>query len=203
MSLEQNPTDTDGNKSEYEIIKVPKESLDLIMETLWLDSESSMYDSDMKNDLVNAIESIDLVSEYNVKNLLGLPTSDYDEIIEAENKDMELHKDNQELDKVHPEDMPTCDGCGGQKQHATKEFTYPPENGLCDNELKECGPLEYYDGEPCPFCDKDYNEDCDNSLFFSHSEGGASSGDLEHYYSCPHCNGEWVNISAFITKEVK
>ena len=241
MSLEQNPTDTDGNKSDYEIIKVPKESLELIMETLWLDSESSMYDSDMKNDLVNAIESIDFVSDYerealdkineyrkdedDIKNLLGLPTSDYDEIIEAENKDMELHKDNQELDKVHPEDMPTCDGCGGQKEHPTKEFTYPPENGLCAMELDECEPdlfdemsdyygehglpvkcnekLEYYEGEPCPFCNKDYDDNQDNSLFFSHSEGGASSGDLEHYYSCPHCNKSWVNISAFITKEVK
>ena len=63
--------------------------------------------------------------------------------------------------------------------------------------------MEYYEGEPCPFCDKDYDEDCDNSLFFSHSEGMGSASDLEHYYSCPHCDQSCVNISAFITKEVK
>ena len=40
--------------------------------------------------------------------------------------------------KIHPEEMPTCHGCGGQKQHPNKLFTYPPENGLCDNELDEC-----------------------------------------------------------------
>ena len=103
---------------------------------------------------------------------------------------------------VDPEEMPTCNGCGGQKEHPSKEFSYPPENGLCANELKECGPLEYYEGEACPLCFKDYDDNADNSQFFSHSEGGGSAGDLEHYYSCPHCNGEWVNISAFITKEV-
>ena len=103
---------------------------------------------------------------------------------------------------IDPENMPTCEGCGGQKQHPEKNFSYPPENGLCDNELKECGPLEYYEGDPCPFCNKDYDNNADNSQFFNHSEGGGSAGDLEHYYSCPHCDGQWVNISAFITKEV-
>lgn len=61
---------------------------------------------------------------------------------------------------------------------------------------------EYYEGEPCPFCHKDYDEYGDNGEFFDLTEGGGSAGDLEHYYSCPHCNKSWVNISCFKTQEV-
>tara|TARA_Y100001938_G_C8035032_1_gene402861 strand:- start:765 stop:1262 length:498 start_codon:yes stop_codon:yes gene_type:complete len=106
-----------------------------------------------------------------------------------------------DLITIHPEDMPTCDGCGGQKQHPEKDFSYPPENGLCDNELKSCGPLEYYEGESCPLCEKDYDDNADNSQFFSHSEGGGID-DISHYYYCPHCNGKWVNVMSFTTEEV-
>tara|TARA_R100000458_G_C8251521_1_gene228393 strand:+ start:87 stop:641 length:555 start_codon:yes stop_codon:yes gene_type:complete len=128
---------------------------------------------------------------------------------------------------VHPEDMPTCDGCGGQKEHPTKQFSYPPQNGLCGMELDECEPLtdlfdemseyygehglpakcneemaEYYEGEPCPLCHKDYDEYADNSQFFSHSEGGGNDDYLQHYYCCPHCDGKWVNVMSFTTEEV-
>ena len=116
---------------------------------------------------------------------------------------------------VHPEDMPTCDGCGGQKEHPTKLFSYPPENGLCAMELDECEEfeelayeemtpleLEYYEGEPCPLCHKDYDEYADNSQFFSHSEGGGNDDYLQHYYCCPHCDGKWVNVMSFTTEEV-
>lgn len=102
---------------------------------------------------------------------------------------------------VDPEEMPTCNGCGGQKQHPEKDFSYTPENGLCDNELKSCGPLEYYEGEACPFCEKDYDDNADNSQFFSHSEGGGPD-ELSNYYYCPHCHGEWVNVIDFNTFEV-
>ena len=106
-----------------------------------------------------------------------------------------------DLITIHPEDMPTCDGCGGQKQHPEKDFTYTPENGLCGNELKSCGPLEYYEGESCPLCEKDYDDNADNSQFFSHSEGGGID-DISHYYYCPHCSGKWVNVMSFTTEEV-
>ena len=33
---------------------------------------------------------------------------------------------------IHPEDAPTCEECGGQIEHSTLLFTFPPENGLCE-----------------------------------------------------------------------
>ena len=43
---------------------------------------------------------------------------------------------------IHPEEMPTCEGCGGQKCHPTKSFNPEPENGLCGMELYECHQIE-------------------------------------------------------------
>jgi hypothetical protein len=36
--------------------------------------------------------------------------------------------------RIHPEIAPTCEQCGGQIQHAIFDFTFPPENGLCECE---------------------------------------------------------------------
>jgi len=36
--------------------------------------------------------------------------------------------------RIHPEIAPTCNTCGGQIQHAIFDFTFPPENGLCECE---------------------------------------------------------------------
>ena len=39
---------------------------------------------------------------------------------------------------IHPEEAPTCEGCGGQIEHPDYLFTFPPENGLCAMELQAC-----------------------------------------------------------------
>ena len=211
MSLEKS-----NGRNEPLIIKIPEESYDVIMETLYMDLESSSIDAEIKEDINDAIESIDFLSDYE-RELLG-------NVAIAREEDKHVFG----TDKVDPEDMPTCGGCGGQKEHPTKEFSSVPDNGLCAMELDECEPLtdlfdemsehygehglpvkcnekmtEYYEGEPCPFCEKDYDEYGDNAQFFNHSEGGGSAGDSEHYYSCPHCEKTWVNISYHKTQEVK
>ena len=39
---------------------------------------------------------------------------------------------------ILPEEAPTCEACGGQIQHPSEDFAFPPENGLCAGELPEC-----------------------------------------------------------------
>jgi len=63
MSSNNKNADTDGNKSEYDIIKVPKEHLDLMLETLYLDSESSIFDYELREDITKALDSIEWVSD--------------------------------------------------------------------------------------------------------------------------------------------
>jgi|10_taG_2_1085330.scaffolds.fasta_scaffold93894_2 hypothetical protein len=89
---------------------------------------------------------------------------------------------------VNPEDMPTCHGCGGQKQHPTKLFTYPPENGLCDNELNECN-IE----EICISCATDENVcscwNCDINLCID-CDIGEMRTDLDGHTYCNNCEVE-------------
>tara|TARA_R100000781_G_scaffold55848_1_gene36332 strand:+ start:132 stop:731 length:600 start_codon:yes stop_codon:yes gene_type:complete len=199
MSLEKS-----NGRNEPLIIKLPNESYDLIIDELGTLARSKYLTEEEQNTIINAIESIDFLSDYEREVL--------EDVAIAREEDKHVFG----TDKIDPEAMPTCDGCGGQKEHPTKLFSYPPENGLCAMELDECEEfeqlayeemtpleLEYYEGEPCPFCEKDYDEYGDNGEFFDHTEGGGSAGDLEHYYSCPHCNKSWVNISCFKTQEVK
>jgi hypothetical protein len=56
------------------------------------------------------------------------------------------HLDDQTPAKtIHPEDAPTCEECGGQIEHSTLLFTFPPENGLC-----ECpGVVEWDEKDQC------------------------------------------------------
>lgn len=179
MSLRQSQPDTDGNKSEYDIIKVPKENLDLLLETLYLDSQSSSFDKELKNDITKALESIEYVSELLLSKL----------------EDKHVFGS----DKVDPENMPTCDGCGGQKEHPTKEFSYPPVNGLCANELDECERLTdgWTEGLGCPFCDDD------NSDYHTETEGGGHDDFIRHNYQCGTCEKEWFVEGTFSVHEVK
>lgn len=87
--------------------------------------------------------------------------------------------------KIHPEEMPTCHSCGGQKQHPTKLFTYPPENGLCDNELEECN-IE----EICVSCGTDENVcscwNCDINLCID-CDAGEMRTDFDGHTYCDNC----------------
>lgn len=143
-------------------------------------------------------------------------------ISDLENKDMGLNKDNQEffkeivrnpaptfedlnkdpfqkdndLSTINPEQCPTCHGCGGQKEHPTKEFSYPPENGLCQNELDECGQIDdYIEGSDCPFCMAEYDD------FYIATEGGVNDDYLQHNYQCLECEKEWYNLRETTTWE--
>lgn len=89
-------------------------------------------------------------------------------------------------DTVEPEEMPTCEGCGGQKEHPTKEFSYPPENGLCAMELDECEPdlfdemSEHYGEHGLPVkCNEDIHGNTIEDL-----------GDYLEGDECPHCGAE-------------
>ena len=46
------------------------------------------------------------------------------------------------MKRIHPEDAPTCEKCGGQIEHETKLFSEVPENGLC-----ECPEVPNWTGE--------------------------------------------------------
>jgi len=52
----------------------------------------------------------------------------------AEYDDYEFRYGMELVGRIHPEIAPTCEQCGGQIQHAIFDFTFPPENGLCECE---------------------------------------------------------------------
>ena len=60
------------NKSEYDYIKVPKEHLELMMETLYLDTQCSMFDEELKTSITNALESVVFLSDYDIEILQKL-----------------------------------------------------------------------------------------------------------------------------------
>tara|TARA_R100000234_G_C4935072_1_gene150325 strand:+ start:72 stop:704 length:633 start_codon:yes stop_codon:yes gene_type:complete len=208
-----------------------EESYNVIMDTLSMDLDSSFIDSEIKEDIEKAVNDTRIISSsksvnpyvkdgfilvsnccksealYRVSEKYGFDLYEYcpqclelcgwDVLEEAEDK----HVYGSET--VDPESMPTCEGCGGQKEHPTKEFSYPPENGLCAMELDECEVVEdeqiedYSEGDNCPFCDSEYNE------FFTETEGGGHHDFIRHNYECSECGKEWYNESVFKTYEVK
>lgn len=212
-------------------ITMSRESYDTIMETLSMDLDSSFIDEDIKQDIEKAVNDTKIISSnksvnpivkdgsilvskccqsealYRVSEKYGfdlyeycpqcLELCDWDEVKELEDK----HVFGSET--VDPEAMPTCDGCGGQKEHPTKNFSYPPENGLCAMELDECEHFEdeqiedYSEGDNCPFCDSDYDD------FYIDTNGGGHHDFVRYNYQCSKCGKEWYNESVFKTYEVK
>ena len=212
-------------------ITMARESYDIIMETLAMDLDSSYIDEEIKEDIEKAVNDtriIDssksvnpyvkdgfiLVSDccqsealYRVSEKYGFDLFHFCPSC-MENCNWKEVRDNVEPsevleDTVDPESMPTCEGCGGQKEHPTKEFSYPPENGLCAMELDECEHFEdeqindYSEGDNCPFCDSDYDD------FFIETNGGGHHDFVRHNYECSKCGKEWYNESVFKTYEVK
>ena len=205
-------------------ITMTRESYDVIMETLAMDLDSSYIDEEIKSDIEKAVNDTRIIDSsksvnpyvkdgsilvskccqsealYRVSEKYGfdmwefcpqcLELCDWDEIKE-------------EAPTIDPEAMPTCDGCGGQKEHPTKEFSYAPENGLCAMELDECEAVEdeqindYSEGDNCPFCDSEYDD------FFIETNGGGHHDFVRHNYECSKCGKEWYNESVFKTYEVK
>jgi len=49
--------------SDYEYIKVKKGDWNLMLETLYMDSESSRFDSDLREELTNALEEIQTIKK--------------------------------------------------------------------------------------------------------------------------------------------
>ena len=229
-------------------ITMTRESYDVIMETLAMDLDSSYIDEEIKEDIEKAVNDTRIIDSsksvnpyvkdgnilvskccqsealYRVSEKYGfdmwefcpqcLELCDWDEIKE-------------EAPTIDPEAMPTCEGCGGQKEHPTKEFSYPPENGLCAMELDECEPhlfdemSEHYGEHGLPVkCNEDIHgnniqdlgdylegDDCPHCGAEGPEEPDNTDSDvytIYHNYQCGDCGGKWfLKISHEAFKVVK
>ena len=197
-------------------IRMSRESYDVIMQTLSMDLESSFIEKAVNDTkIISSNKSVNpyvkdgsiLVSKCCQSEALYRVSEKYGfDLFEWCPQCMELCDWDEVKDKestVDPENMPTCEGCGGQKEHPTKEFSYPPENGLCAMELDECEVVEdeqindYSEGDNCPFCKAEYDD------FFIDTEGGGHHDFVRYNYQCSECEKEWYNESIFKTYEVK
>ena len=203
-------------------ITMTRESYDIIMETLAMDLDSSYIDEEIKEDIEKAvndtriIDSSKSVNPYVKDGSILVSRCCQSEALYRVSDGFDMwefcpqcleccywDEIKEEAETIDPESMPTCNGCGGQKEHPTKDFSYAPENGLCSMELDECEAVEdeqindYSEGDNCPFCDSDYDD------FYIETNGGGHHDFVRHNYQCSKCEKEWYNESDFKTYEEK
>jgi len=116
MSLTDKKGCTGPNKPDFDYIKVPKKELDLLLETLSLDSQSSMYNEELKTDISNALESIVFLSENDIEVLHKL------DIEREENEHFENNLDQVRpipiIDRYYKDEnrVDECVSCGTDKE---------------------------------------------------------------------------------------